>query len=130
MYCKYCGHEAGENKSVCAQCGAKLNEGPQVMSAPKVDTGSACWGVLGAFSPLAGFILFLVFKQEKPRTAKQAGIGAIIGVSLTVVMSILFVLLLIIIILVVLSVTGAWYTSAQPPDYAGGIEFARVMLML
>ncbi len=52
---------------------------------PSSDTGSAGWGILGCCFPLIGLILFLVWKEEKPRSAKSAGIGAIIGVVLCVV---------------------------------------------
>ena len=52
---------------------------------PSSDTGSAGWGILGCCLPLIGLILFLVWKEEKPRSAKSAGIGAIIGVVLCVI---------------------------------------------
>lgn len=44
------------------------------------DTGSIGWGFLGCCIPLVGLILFLVWKDTKPLSAKKAGIGAIIGV--------------------------------------------------
>lgn len=44
----------------------------------KVDAGSFWYGVLGFFIPLAGLILFCVWRNEKPKSAKQAGIGALI----------------------------------------------------
>ena len=48
--------------------------------APAVnDSGSIGWGVLGFFFPIVGLILFLVWKNTKPQSAKVAGIGAIIG---------------------------------------------------
>ncbi len=49
------------------------------------DSGSAGWGVLGFFFPLVGLILFLVWKDTKPRCAKSAGIGALVGVIVSVV---------------------------------------------
>ena len=52
---------------------------------PSSDTGSAGWGILGCCLPLIGLILFLVWKEDKPRSAKSAGIGAIIGVVLCVI---------------------------------------------
>lgn len=47
---------------------------------PVVDSGSIGWGVLGFCIPIVGLILFLVWKDQKPRTAKVAGIGALISV--------------------------------------------------
>ena len=50
--------------------------------AAPVDSGSIGWGVLGFFFPIVGLILFLVWKTNKPNSAKVAGIGAIIGFAL------------------------------------------------
>lgn len=47
------------------------------------------WGLLGFFVPLAGLILFLVWKDTKPKSAKAAGIGALVSVILGVVLYIL-----------------------------------------
>ena len=46
---------------------------------PSSDTGSAGWGILGCCLPLIGLILFLVWKDSKPLSAKKAGIGALVG---------------------------------------------------
>ena len=43
------------------------------------DTGNVGWGVLGFFIPLVGLILFIVWNSTKPKNAKMAGIGALIG---------------------------------------------------
>lgn len=48
------------------------------------DDGSAGWAVLGAFIPLVGLILFLVWNTSKPNCAKKAGIGALIGVGIVI----------------------------------------------
>ena len=37
------------------------------------------WGILGFLIPIVGLILFLVWRNKKPNSAKVAGIGAIIG---------------------------------------------------
>lgn len=37
------------------------------------------WGILGFFVPLVGFILFHVWKNEKPKQANASGTGALIG---------------------------------------------------
>lgn len=47
-----------------------------------IDNGGFLWGLLGCCIPIAGLILFLVWKDNKPNTAKSAGIGALIGVIL------------------------------------------------
>ena len=43
------------------------------------------WGLLGCCIPLVGLILFLVWKDTKPNTAKAAGIGALVSVGISVV---------------------------------------------
>lgn len=60
-----------------------------VQQAPVVtDSGSFGWAVLGFFIPLVGLILFIVWKQTKPKCAKMAGIGALVGFVLGIIMSI------------------------------------------
>ena len=52
--------------------------------APEVnDSGSIGWGILGFFIPIVGLVLFLVWKNTKPKCAKVAGIGALVGVCLS-----------------------------------------------
>lgn len=46
------------------------------------DNGGLLWGLLGCCIPVVGLVLFLVWKDQKPRTAKAAGIGALISVVL------------------------------------------------
>ena len=60
-------------------------EGPEYQSSN--DSGSVGWGFLGCCFPLIGLILFLVWKDNKPRSAKSAGIGAIIGAVIFVVLT-------------------------------------------
>ena len=49
------------------------------------DNGGFLWGLLGCCIPVVGLILFLVWKDQKPKTAKAAGIGALVSVILGVV---------------------------------------------
>ena len=48
------------------------------------DTGSFGWAVLGFFIPIAGLVLWLVWKNTKPKTATQCRNGFIAGLVLTV----------------------------------------------
>lgn len=38
------------------------------------DKGGFLWGLLGCCIPIVGLVLFLVWKDTKPKTAKAAGI--------------------------------------------------------
>ena len=48
------------------------------------DRGGFLWGILGCCIPVVGLVLFLVWRDEKPKTAKAAGIGALVSVILTI----------------------------------------------
>lgn len=93
MYCKNCGKEIGEN-AFCPHYGTAQTQVEQTQpttnqqqyTAPNqqyvapVDNGGFGWGLLGCCIPLVGLILFLVWKNEKPKTAKAVGMGALISV--------------------------------------------------
>ena len=53
-----------------------------VVHPPVVDNGGLGWGILGCCIPIVGLVLWLVWKDQKPRTAKAAGIGALVAVGL------------------------------------------------
>ena len=48
------------------------------------DRGGFLWGLLGCCIPVVGLVLFLVWRDEKPKTAKAAVIGALVSVILTI----------------------------------------------
>lgn len=54
---------------------------------PVEDSGSFGWAVLGFFIPLVGFILWLVWKDEKPQSAKMSGIGALVGILFSLIVN-------------------------------------------
>lgn len=88
-FCKNCGSEIDDNAVVCPKCGVaqkNLDEKPEV-----VDNGGFGWGLLGCCIPLVGLILFLVWKDTKPKTSKSAGIGALVGVIIGVVFYIILI---------------------------------------
>lgn len=61
--------------------------------APK-DNGGFLWGLLGCCIPIVGLVLFLVWKDQKPKTAKAAGIGALVSVILSVLFYIVWFVIL------------------------------------
>lgn len=86
-YCRKCGAQISDYASVCPECGAPQDSGqntPQV-----VDNGGFLWGLLGCCIPIVGLVLFLVWKDTKPRTAKAAGIGALVCVIAYVLLYVL-----------------------------------------
>ena len=49
------------------------------------DNGGFLWGLLGCCIPLVGLILYLVWKDTRPKTSKAAGIGALVSVVCLVI---------------------------------------------
>ena len=87
MYCKNCGAQIDDNAVVCPKCGVAQT---QIQEAPAVvDNGGFGWGLLGFCIPIVGLILFLVWKDTKPKTSKSAGKGALVSVILCVVVYVL-----------------------------------------
>lgn len=78
-FCKNCGNQIDDNTVICPSCGANQNTAPQI-----TDNGGFLWGLLGCCIPIVGLVLFLVWKDSKPKTAKAAGIGALVNVILCV----------------------------------------------
>ena len=81
MFCKNCGKEIDDKASVCIHCGVSTNSKPEV-----VDNGGFGWGLLGCCIPIVGLILFLVWKDTKPKSAKSAGIGALVSAIIIVLL--------------------------------------------
>ena len=76
MYCKNCAKEIDDRAVICPHCGVSQVTAPDV-----VDNGGIGWGLLGCCIPIAGLVLFLVWKDTKPKTSKAAGIGALVSVG-------------------------------------------------
>lgn len=70
MFCKNCGKEIDDKASICVNCGVSV--------ASTNDKGGFGWGLLGCCIPMVGLILFLVWRDTKPKTSKAVGIGALI----------------------------------------------------
>lgn len=88
MYCKNCGKEIDDKAVVCPNCGVQ-----QGSLETGNDSGGFGWGLLGCCIPIVGLVLFLVWKDSKPKTAKAAGIGALVSVGLVVAWYVFLILL-------------------------------------
>lgn len=99
MYCKNCGQQLADGATFCPHCGTQQNaqnaqdlqntQYPQYPQNTQNDSGSAGYGVLGFCFPLVGLILYLVWKDTKPKSSKIAGQGALISVIISVVFYVL-----------------------------------------
>lgn len=96
--CPYCNSENLDDATICQTCGSSLTNvavspmpSNNISSKPTSSSSSAVgWGFLGFFVPIAGLILFLVWRDDRPEDSKAAGIGALISVIISVVFSIIF----------------------------------------
>ena len=91
-FCSNCGAELKASQQVCLNCGTLVEKDKNIISSDDVniiDFGSAGWGVLGFFIPLAGLIIYCIWNSTKPKTAKKAGLGALIGFIFNVVVGII-----------------------------------------
>ena len=79
----------------------ELKEGRNIESVENkppvnLDRGGFAWGFLGFFIPIVDFILWLVWRDEKPKTAKSLGIGALVGVIIGFIFVVIYFLIIII----------------------------------
>lgn len=88
-FCPNCGNKVDSNSYVCINCGVKLQNDIQTTTINN-DKGGFGWSVLGFFVPLVGLILYLVWNNDKPNTAKDAGKGALAYVIVYFVIMFIF----------------------------------------
>lgn len=92
-YCHACGHEVTYDQMVCPLCHERLNT-PKPNVQVYDDYGGFGWGLLGFCVPVAGLLVYLIWKDTRPLTAGTAGTGAIIGVIVDIVIVIIFLALI------------------------------------
>lgn len=123
MFCRQCGTELNDQAAFCTACGKAVAAEPARPEAQPVyqqpvqvseDTGSYGWWALGFFFPLVGLILFLAWKEQKPLTAKRAGIGALVGAIVSVVLVVLLVMFL----FGLITLAASWEYSSYYSDFA------------
>ena len=91
MQCNNCGKILDDTSSYCNNCGARLDNSSKT-NVPE-DRSSFGFAVLGFFIPIVGLILFLIYEGKKPKRAKSAGTGALIGFITKIVLSIILTFL-------------------------------------
>ena len=84
VYCKNCGAKISSNAYVCPKCGVLTDNKKTEQDAP-----SAGFAILGFFFPVIGFILWLIWKDNTPLKASSCGKGALLGVIISVVLSVM-----------------------------------------
>ena len=88
-YCSTCGAELHDNAVICPKCGCMTADNKNQLT----DENSPGLNVLSFFIPLVGFILYFVYKSEKPKRAKGCGKWALISFITTFTLNILILLI-------------------------------------
>ena len=86
-YCSKCGKEIMDDAVICPGCGC--SQGKNALQ-NQDDSSSFGWALLGFCVPVAGRILYLVWKGNTPLKAKSAGTGALVSVILSVILYIIY----------------------------------------
>lgn len=86
-YCTKCGKELFDEAVICPGCGCSCET--QVAPAEE-DKKSFGWALLGFFVPVAGLVLYLIWKDKTPLKAKSCGKGALVSVIFGVIFYIAF----------------------------------------
>ena len=92
-FCTNCGKEIREDQDVCLSCGKSLKSS-SVKKVAQEEGSTFGFAVLGFFIPIVGLILFLIWKDERPRASASAGKGALVGFVLGIVSYIIFIAIL------------------------------------
>ena len=78
MFCKKCGNEIPDNAITCQNCGCNVNDNP-------LDSGNLGYSLLGCCIPIAGLILYFVWKDQKPKNAKRCIQGFFVSVIIFII---------------------------------------------
>ena len=81
-------------------------EKEEIAENSKEDKGGFWWSCLGFFVPMVGFILWLVWRDEKPKTAKAVGIGALISAIIGAVFVIIYFISIVFIVGMAIATTS------------------------
>ena len=101
-YCRNCGQFIDSDATFCPECGSRQFNGTSNVDDSyysgrgdlhQEDSGSIGWWFLGFFIPLIGLVLYLVWKDSKPLSAKRAGTGALVGFIVNIISEIILFIL-------------------------------------
>jgi len=125
-YCQFCGHQVDDDAIVCGACGRQIaypdSDGHPKSTETEKDrkevqtSGNIGWGFLGFFIPLAGLVLYCVWRQERSKDAHYAGVGAIIGASIQ------FVAVVILVVIFIVNLVRTGMAAGFPNTYFNSLS--------
>lgn len=95
IYCQRCGHELDGHEKFCPSCGKSTPNNAYSPSTSSRDEGGFGWSLLGFCVPIVGLVLYLVWKDERPNTARDSIRGFIaylIFLGIGIVVYIIFII--------------------------------------
>ncbi|MBQ7295368.1 MAG: zinc ribbon domain-containing protein [Clostridia bacterium] len=84
-YCQNFGNAMLNEETVCSQCGISQVPVAETVTADEDEGSKIGYGILGFFIPVVGLILYILWKKEKPSTAKAVGRGALVSFVLGII---------------------------------------------
>ena len=88
-FCRRCGVTLENDAMFCSHCGIAIDQNSNDYALSRsADSPNVGFAFLGFLIPLAGLILYLVFKDTHPLKARSSGKGALIGFCAGVILSI------------------------------------------
>lgn len=88
MFCPNCGTQLSDNANACVKCGEPLNGRKNSSNDDKAGCGLTA---LSFLIPLTGWILYFVFRDDKPNTASSCATTAWIGFFVNFILYILII---------------------------------------
>lgn len=93
MYCSRCGADNDDSAIFCSRCGTRLAEGAQPTAegppTPVSASGVGPVGVVFFCFPIAGAVMYFVWRESKPAKATRACTLALAGLATAVLLRIL-----------------------------------------
>lgn len=87
--CNMCGNQLPDSLTICPNCGIVQ---PQQYNSIIQKKGNFGWAILGFFVPVAGLVLYLVWRNENPGDAKMAGKGALVSAILEAIFVFIYII--------------------------------------
>lgn len=97
-YCPNCGATIHNEAVHCVHCGSTIYQPKPSIGSSIRDEGGFLWGLLGFAVPIAGLIIYLLWKDDHPLNARAAGLGALVYLGFMVAVFILYILFVFVII--------------------------------
>lgn len=89
MFCNACGSEIVNQAEICPNCGVLLAQ----RTGTGVDQPSTLVNLVACCFPIVGLILYFVWRDDKPLSAKSVGKWALVGFGIGVLIYVLSIAL-------------------------------------